>query len=305
MFLSLEWLVGRGYKPANMLSRLWSLLLLWPLVLVVASGSGQAFAASGPSLAALRALGAREVRNVYVRPPAGDPGDGPLQVLIALHGMSGNGADFGSALAAQADAHRWLIVAPTFSYGDWTNPDQISHEDPALIAWLSEYVNHLGDRTGYSVQPRVLLFGHSRGAQLALRFTEIHPDLVTGVAAVSAGTYTLPLQADEATGQTLNYPFGVANLAQTDGGEGFDASAFNAVPIWIGVGARDNVDTDVPDAWDPYIGIDRLGRAQAFTQALQDLGATVSLTVFPDADHTLTDAMRAGGCDALALYASG
>ena len=36
---------------------------------------------------------------------------------------------------------------------------------------------------GYNVQPDVLLFGHSRGAQLALRFTEIHPEQVSSVAA--------------------------------------------------------------------------------------------------------------------------
>ena len=270
------------------------------MLVVAPGGSRKAFAASGPSLAALRARGAAEIQNVFVRPPASSLPDGPLQVLVALHGMGGNGADFGSSFAAQADAHGWLIVAPTFKYGDWNNPDQIAREDPALIAWLADYVSRLGDQTGYSVQPRVLLFGHSRGAQLALRFTEIRPDLVAGVAAVSAGTYTLPLQADAATGQALDYPFGVANLAQTDGGEAFDASGFNAVPIWIGVGARDNVDADVPDAWDPYIGEDRLGRAQTFTQTLRDLGATVSLKVFPNRDHTLTDDMRAAGCDALA-----
>ena len=56
----------------------------------------------------------------------------------------------------------------------------------------------------------------------------------------------------------------------------------------------------MPDAWDPYIGADRLDRARTFAQALQDLGANVSLVVFPNADHTLTDEMRSAGCRALA-----
>lgn len=288
-----------------MIPRLWSLLLLTPLVLFLAPGHGNALAAPGPSVTTLRAMGAREVRGVFVRPPTSLPADSQMQVLVALHGMGGTGSDFGAALAAQADARGWLVVAPTFSYGDWTNPDQIAREEPALIAWLCDYIDHLAERTGYNVQPRVLLFGHSRGAQLALRFTEIHPDLVAGVAAVSAGTYTLPVTADSASGSALNFPFGVANLAQADGGQPFDALTFNAVPIWIGVGARDNVDADVPDAWDPFIGLDRLDRAQTFAQTLRDLGATVSLRVFPDADHTLTDEMRAGGCDALAAATSG
>jgi pimeloyl-ACP methyl ester carboxylesterase len=269
-------------------------------VAVLAPGGAQALAAPGPTLSALHTAGAAEVQNVYIRPPQSVPDDQPVQVLIALHGMGGNGRDFGGALAAQADAHGWLIVAPTIRYGDWTNPDQIVHEDPSLVAWLSDYVRHLADRTGFAVQPRVLLFGHSRGAQLALRFTEIHPDEVAGVAAASAGTYTLPLAMDTRTGEVLQFPFGVADLAQADGGQAFDAQTFDAVPIWIGVGGGDTNDADVPDAWDQYIGTDRLDRARAFSQALQNSGANVSLMVFQNTDHTLTDAVRSAGCAALA-----
>jgi|SRR5579859_6203264 len=266
---------------------------------VLVPGGAKAFAAPGPSFSALRAAGAAEVRNVYVRPPLARPDGQPLQVLIVLHGMGGNGPDFANALTSRADAHGWLIIAPTINYGDWTDPTQISHEDPSLIAWLSDYVRNLSARTGYAVQPRVLLFGHSRGAQLALRFTEIHPEEIAGVAAVSAGTYTLPFALDAQTGDALQFPFGVADLARTDGGQAFDSRSFESVPIWIGVGGADNNDADVPDAWDAYIGPDRLDRAQAFTQALQSLGANVALTVFPNTDHTLTDDMRIAGCDAL------
>ena len=279
-------------KKLRPLAAILALILLVP-------GGARAFAAQGPSVAALRLAGAAEIQDVYIRPPQNMP-DGPLQVLIALHGMGGNGADFGGAFADQADAQGWLIVAPTINYGDWTDPNQIAHEDPALGAWLSDYVRHMGERTGYAVQPRVLLFGHSRGAQLALRFTEIHPEEVAGVAAASAGTYTLPFSRDRHTGKALQFPFGVANLAQTDGGQAFDARTFESVPILIAVGAIDSNDADVPDDWDPYIGPDRLQRAKAFTQALQSMGADVTLMVFPNTGHGLTDAMRTAGCDALA-----
>lgn len=279
-------------------SRLRPILAIVALVML-APGGARAFAAQGPSLSALRLAGAAEIQDVFVRPPQDLPG-GPLQVLITLHGMGGNGADFGNTFAAHADAHGWLIVAPTINYGDWTDPNQIAKEEPALVAWLSDYVRHMSERTGYDVQPRVLLFGHSRGAQLALRFTEIHPEEVAGVAAASAGTYTLPFSRDQHTGKTLQFPFGVANLAQADGGRAFDARTFESVPILIAVGAIDSNDADVPDDWDPYIGPDRLDRALAFTQALQTLGADVKLLVFPNTGHALTDAIRAAGCDALA-----
>jgi pimeloyl-ACP methyl ester carboxylesterase len=271
---------------------------------ILAPGGAKAFAAPGPSLSSLRSAGAAEIQNVFVRPSQSAQDGQPVQVLVALHGMGGNGADFGGALAAQADANGWLIVAPTIRYGDWTDPLKIAQEEPALVAWLSDYISHLSDRTGYTSQPRVLLFGHSRGAQLALRFTEIHPDQVAGVAAVSAGTYTLPLSSDS-SGQALPYPFGIANLAQTDGGQPFDAPDFESVPIWIAVGGADNNDGDVPDAWDPYIGVDRVERAHTFTQALQKLGANASLNVFANTGHTLTDEMRAAGCAALAQATAG
>src|ERR1700730_6107190 len=237
------------------------LLFVVAAVTVLAPGGAQALAAPGPSVAMLRAAGAAEVQDIYIRPPETSP-DGqagqPLQVLIALHGMGGNGTDFGNALASQADAHGWLIVAPTISYGNWNQPTQSIHEDPALVAWLSDYVRTLASRTGYAVQPRVLVFGHSRGAQLALHFAEIHPEQVVAVSAASAGTFTLPFSRDTQTGQALQFPFGVADLASTDGGQAFNPKGFESVPIWIGVGGADNIESDVPDAWDPFIGTDRL-----------------------------------------------
>jgi len=280
-----------------------SALLVIAALLVVAPGSERALAAPGPSVSTLRAQGAAEVKDIFVRLPQGAVDAQRLQVLVALHGMGGNGADFGGALAAQADAHGWLIIAPTISYGDWTDPAQIAREDPALIAFFSDYIRHMSSRLGYSVAPRVLLFGHSRGAQLALRFTEVHPDQVVSVAAVSAGTYTLPYARDSSTGEPLRFPFGVADLAATDGGQAFDAHQFETVPVWIGIGGSDTNVRDVPGAWTPYLGDDRLERARTFTQALQAMGATVELKVFPYADHTLTDDMRADGCAALASAA--
>lgn len=283
------------------------LLLVLALVALLVPGGARAFAAPGPSFANLRARGAAEVKDVFVHLPNGATPDQitePLQVLVALHGMGNNGADFGNPLVSQADAHGWLLVAPTIAYGDWTNPEQIAHEEPALIAWLSVYIANLSQTLGVPVQPQVLLFGHSRGAQLALRFTEVHPAQVVGVAAVSAGTYTLPQSIDASTGKALNYPYGIANLAQTDGGQPFNRTGFTAVPIWIGVGGADTNAADVPAAWTPYLGKTRVDRAQRFAQVLRTLGADVSFTVFPNTGHSLTDEMRAAGSDALAADAA-
>jgi pimeloyl-ACP methyl ester carboxylesterase len=272
------------------------LFALLSLAMLVAGGAPAS--ATGPSADTLRTDGASEVRYIYVRPPHKSTSAGPFQVVVALHGMGGNGQEFADALASEADEYGWLIVAPTINYRDWTDPDQITHEDPALVAWLSDEIRHLPDRVGYAVRPEVLLFGHSRGAQLSLRLTEIDPEEVAGVAAVSAGTYTLP-EAEDPRGDPLDFPYGVANLARDDGGRTFDQTAFDRVPLWIAVGGDDNNPADVPAAWNAYLGTDRVTRAETFTRALESQGANVSLQVFPNVDHTLTDDMRQAGSRAL------
>lgn len=290
------------FRPSR--SLVCSLVAVATVAITAPGGAASVFAAPGPTVGALRSAGAAEISDVFVRAPRTVPAGQPLQVVVALHGMGGNGRDFGGSVANLADQYGWLLVAPTFNYGDWTDPNQITREDPALIAWLSDYLSALSDRTGYALQPKVLLFGHSRGAQLALRFAEIHPEQVMGVAAVSAGTYTLPLASDVRTGNALDFPFGVADLARDDGGQEFDASTFDSLPVWIGVGGADVNPSDVPSAWTPYIGNDRVARAQTFADALRNQGGNVSLTVFPNTDHTLTDAMRAAGFAALATAAA-
>jgi pimeloyl-ACP methyl ester carboxylesterase len=277
-----------------MQQRLLALVALASLVIaLLAPGS-----VSASTVTELAVAGGAEVKNVYVRMPRTVDQE-PLQVVIALHGMGGNGPDFAAPLATMADQNQWMVVAPTINYGDWTDPAQIAREEPALIAWLSDYIDHLDERTGAPVEPRVLLFGHSRGAQLALRFTELHPEQVTAVAAVSAGTYTLPMSLDS-KGAEMDYPYGVADVARQDGGLPFDAQEFAEVPVWVGVGSDDTNVADVPHAWDAYIGRNRVERAQTFVKALQILGADVSLTVFPGAQHGLTDEMRNTALAALA-----
>jgi len=100
--------------------------------------------------------------------------------------------------------------------------------------------------------------------------------------------------------------FSAALLGREDGGRDFDQSAFDRVPLWIAVGGDDNNNpADVPGAWTPYLGSDRVTRAETFTQTLHRQGADVSLQVFANVDHTLTDDMRQAGSKALAADITG
>ena len=159
--------------------------LLWPATVSIAASPGTNVALAGTP-----------IRSVFVRAPHGGtlPGK-PVQVLLALHGMGGNGEDFSKELVDQADRYGWLIVAPTIAYGDWTNTNVVAREEPVLIHALVDYLDQLPLLTGLQTRRLVLLLGHSRGAQLAHRFAEFRPDKVLAVAALSAGTYTLPLSS--------------------------------------------------------------------------------------------------------------
>jgi pimeloyl-ACP methyl ester carboxylesterase len=202
--------------------------------------------------------------------------------------MGSSGEAFARDLTEQADRYRWLIVAPTIGYGDYMNPQVVAQEDPVLIRTLSSYLDQLPRTTGMNLRHRILLLGHSRGAQLAHRFAEFQPDRVLAVAALSAGSYTLPSSVG-------TFPYGVKDLARY-GGRAFDRASFQAIQFWVGVGGQDTNASDVPRQWDMYEGKTRVQRAEAFENAMQQLGATSVLRVFNNTKHELTGDMRTAAC---------
>jgi pimeloyl-ACP methyl ester carboxylesterase len=232
------------------------------------------------------------IPDVFVHVPRGVTPETPLQVLVALHGMGGNGPLFASALLADAERNHWLVVAPTILYGDWTDPGQVAREDPRLIRWLDDYLDHLGEYAGLSVKSRVLLLGHSRGAQLAHRFALFEPERVLAVAALAAGTYTLPYETNEA-GSQIRFPFGLADLAAISGHAFSRVHLIEDTEFWLGVGSEDNNPGDLPRAWDQYLGTTRVQRASAFQAALHRLGARSVLVAFPGERHVMSAPMIA------------
>src|SRR5215210_6708082 len=82
------------------------------LVLVVAVPPGIALA---PAARAAELPAA--IPNVYVHTPRDLDRGHPIQVLLTLHGMGGNGEQFGSQFIAESDRNGWLLVSPTIAYG--------------------------------------------------------------------------------------------------------------------------------------------------------------------------------------------
>ena len=230
-----------------------------------------------------------QVRSVWVRYPQTVSPSRPLRVLVALHGIGGDGPSFADDLTANADLYGWVLVAPTIEYGNWMDPTQVAQEDAALVTWLSGYVDRLAADSQQPLQPEALLLGFSRGAQLAHRFAEAFPNQTQAVAAVSAGAYTLP-QASASDGTPLPFPYGVADF-QTTVGQSFVLSDVRLVHFWIGIGTTDTNANDVPRQFDAFEGTNRLTRARAFVAALERAHVSAQLAVFPGVAHALTPDM--------------
>jgi pimeloyl-ACP methyl ester carboxylesterase len=240
-----------------------------------------------------------QVDGIYVHIPAG--AKEPLTVLVALHGMGANGEDFARDLTQRSDAEGWVLVAPTYDYGDWRSPSQLVREASGNMPRLAAFLDQLPEITGLNVSREVLLYGFSRGGQAANRFALAYPERVRAAALVGPGTYTLPLTSVALGPEHVSpqFPFGVANLPEVVG-RTFDPVQFARVSFWIGIGERDANPDDVPHEWDRYIGDDRLERAGRFAGWVREAGCNVQVQVFPGVGHGETNEIRTSALDFLA-----
>lgn len=216
----------------------------------------------------------------------------PRAALLVLHGMGGTGPTIAGYFLAYAREHDLVVVAPTIPYGDWRDPTLLVREDARLLPQLAALLDAVPQETGVSLLDRAHVFGFSRGAQEALRFALFYPERVVCVAALSAGTYTLPAASvPTATGVlSAPMPYGIADV-QAATGRTVDLAKLAGVHILVGVGAADNNQADVPRQWDPFVGNTRLERAQRFVAFLQQMGIQAEVAVVPGAAHEVSGAM--------------
>jgi poly(3-hydroxybutyrate) depolymerase len=270
-----------------------ALVLAACLLLVAATGcNARAAVVASPPYTPNPAPGPVGPPKYFLYLPPNLPADTPPRVLVALHGMGGNGADFAKPFVAAAQRHGWILAAPTFNYGDWKNPAIIRAEDPSLCRQLMALLDDVSWRSGRATRARAYLVGFSRGAQLADRFAIFHPERVAAVASLSAGTYTLPqpaadLDDDGEADEALPLPFGTADMEQWVGNS-LDVDGLRKVQFLVGVGSDDIDANDLPRQWDPVLGRTRVARAFAFKRSLEQLKIPTQLAVFAGARHQLT-----------------
>jgi pimeloyl-ACP methyl ester carboxylesterase len=209
--------------------------------------------------------------------------------------MGNRGDAFSQNLIKIAEANNWVLIAPTFQYRDYLDPKQLMDDDIQLSKRILDTLDVLPQRLNLKLYKQVLIYGYSRGAQLAHRFAYFYPDRVKSVAALSAGAYTLPTEkVSNAKGtQVVPFPYGVGDLQECVGAP-INWQALKKISFWVGVGERDNQPLDVARAFDAYGGRTRVERAQSFKQALQNIGIDVYLVIFPNVSHDTVPEMRVG-----------
>lgn len=170
-----------------------------------------------------------------------------------LHGRGGSAADILS-LAAYIDVEDFALVAPEATGNTWypysflAPPAQNEPWLSSALELLDELVTDLYQK---GVEPENLYFlGFSQGACLTLEFVARNAERYGGVVAFTGGLI----------GDQLNR-------------ENYEGD-FDNTPIFIGTS---NPDPHVP-----------LGRVQATTSILKELGANVTEKVYPGMGHTIS-----------------
>jgi pimeloyl-ACP methyl ester carboxylesterase len=217
----------------------------------------------------------------------------PVRVLVALHGMGNRGDVFSNAMLSTAEANGWILIAPTMQYRDWTNPDLLLQDDLLYTRMLHDTLDTLSARLGIPLRKRALVLGFSRGAQLAQRFAFFYPEQVGSVAMISGGAYTLAVEKRDNSNNTgvLALPYGLGD-AQKHIGKPINWAEVKKVSFWVAVGASDNHKDDVPRMFDPFVGTNRVERAQNVYNSLCAAGIKAQFALFPETGHELTSTIR-------------
>ncbi|MBN2386219.1 MAG: hypothetical protein JXB85_04310 [Anaerolineales bacterium] len=114
-------------------------------------------------------------------------------VFVGIHGQGGSGLDCWTLWQSYAEQEGFILVCPSIAdqHGGWYQDDG----ERIVLQVLSQV------RTDYHLEPRIFLVGFSAGAQFVQGFAFGYPQLVAGVAVLSAGNYYAP------TGNARNIPF--------------------------------------------------------------------------------------------------
>ena len=207
----------------------------------------------------------------------------PPKVVVLLHGQATSPATILSqaqtlteAWAMEADRTGAVLVTPIFDEENFGAGD---------VAWAG-YRGLFGKEVGADkfidecaadavtvLPPRLLFYGHSAGAQTALRYVLKHPERVASVVATSCGSYAFPdAQTPWPLGMLGSDPAKWRRAAQ--------------LPISVIIGEKDEMPLPAPPPGKPTT---RVGLARAWYDAMSALvpgQSGVKLILMADEPHS-------------------
>ena len=166
--------------------------------------------------------------------------------------------------------------------------------DLKVGAMIDELANMLS-KDGYSVHPKVFVFGFSIGGMFTMRYSALNPGRVQAFASgAPCGAFTIPVS--EIEGVELNWPLGVGDFESLVG-EPFQADLYKSIPQFYFWGGEDNVYNNLaenPDwsHWRNYWGRDTVTESRKQCSFLQSLGMQVECKEYSGAAHLFTVQMQ-------------
>lgn len=240
-------------------------------------------------------LADRPVRVWYDAPA--DPST--AQILIVMHGVNRNGADYRDDWHGLVDGRNVLVLAPEFSDEEYpgaeaynlgnivdANGDRLPDEQ-----WSFHVVEALFDhvvRMLGSTATDFAMFGHSAGAQFVTRFVTFMPHHRARIAvAANAGWYTT-------LDDSVEFPYGLDGSPTTE--DELHAAFTSNLVILLGTNDTDKKDDSLRrDDGSDEQGRNRLERGMYFYHNSRDVAARESLpfawrlTILPGIAHSHTD----------------
>lgn len=200
-----------------------------------------------------------------------------------------------------AAEHGLILIAPAFGSGDFAGYRDLFGRRIDADAFVNALADEVGGRFVPDYERRIYLYGHSAGGQFAGRFLVAHPDRLKGVVISAPSTYPFP-------DSTIAWPYGMAPAVRTSesgstetGKDPYQSEgatyrpdpsswlkAVSTVPIRVIVGLAD---TETRSASPGQLGVTRIERAQAWVEAMDELGRanganpSISLTLVEGIAH--------------------
>lgn len=213
--------------------------------------------------------------------------EGPMPLLVMIHGSGRVAESYRNRLADVAEATGCVVLCPLFPCGVATPEDIESYKfvywpglryDQVLLAMIDELAERVPLRTD-----RFMLAGFSGGGHFAHRFFYGHADRLLGVSIGAPGVVTL-LDPDKP------WWVGIAGLRDILGFEP-DLDAMRRVQVQMVIGGNDDEDMQTPPGSPHFMpgindaGHNRQEKLAALQTSFQRHGIACDLLTVPGVGH--------------------